>query len=220
MAVFHFESVAFHINMSNLIFPPCQIWFLGSSGCTEKIDGEFFTFDLDNVEAETWTPPWGGGDDVQQRGASQGTINGGDRRVSGRPPTPSSLQQRATSGFGYQTVCCCHGNRLPSPAAAELGADDPERTAAPPTGSWRRRIPGCGWRGSGGSWPGRRPPAPTCGCWTCGPPWCAACRPCRPRPAASLSPGAATACSHAVDKDRKKEKNSIKMIIMGIHFIN
>lgn len=57
MAVFHFESVAFHINISNLSAPPAKFDFLAVAVVQKKIDREFFTFDLDNVEAEMWTPP-------------------------------------------------------------------------------------------------------------------------------------------------------------------
>lgn len=66
---------------------------------------------------------------------------------------------------------------------------------SPSTGSWRPQSRGCGLLGSGGSWRGRMPPGQTCGCWTCGPPLCAACLLCRLHPRVSLCRVGATAYS-------------------------
>lgn len=63
----------------------------------------------------------------------------------------------------------------------------------PSTGSWRPQSPGCGWLGSGGSWRGHTPPGQTCGCWTCGPPLCAACQLCHLHPGVSTCHVEATA---------------------------
>lgn len=68
------------------------------------------------------------------------------------------------------------------------------RSTALSTGSWRSQSSGCGWLGSGGSWRGRTRPVQTCGCWTSGPPWCAACPLCHPHPDESICHEGATAC--------------------------
>lgn len=71
------------------------------------------------------------GDDLQQRGASP-------RPLSLWPRRPSALpKQRATSGFGYKTVCCCHGNRLSSsPGATTAAGAEQVPTARMCSGRW------------------------------------------------------------------------------------
>ena len=68
------------------------------------------------------------------------------------------------------------------------------RQGGPPlTGSWRWRRSGAPALGSGGSSRGHRPPALTCGCWSCGLPASWACPQCLPHPRAGLCPSEATA---------------------------
>lgn len=91
---------------------------------------------------------------------------------------------------------CCTGQ------CRELEGCRSSRAQQPLTGRWQWGGRGCPPAlGSGGSWLGRRPPAPICGCWFCVPPSSSACPRCHPRPGERLCPVAATACSREESRE-------------------
>lgn len=121
---------------------------------------------------------------------TSGLVNEQQSRILCCAATSSDHSVNTNSArSGIQPTCCFKTKE--KCIMADCGCT--QGSPSPSTDSWRPQSLGCGWLGSGGSWRGRTPPGQTCGCWTCGPPLCAACLPCHLHPRVSPCHVGATA---------------------------
>lgn len=173
-----------------LWFDPLAVSFVQNSWNYLTFDPDTRIYDIQVEEADNLNLPWAGHSRLLTA-ATRGLTETSLIRLTIKTNVAALCQTLVV--FWSDTVGDVSAGRNRPTCRFTGRRMDGVGVQSPSTGNWRPQSRGCGSPGSGGSWRGRTPPVRTCGCWTCGPPWCVTCQLCHWHPKVSLCLVEATA---------------------------